>query len=351
MSVTTPRWQLLLLTVLIVGLGGIFWWRLQPPPLPASRLPIAPERATLNHPLRSTLLPDVTFEYPASRERANVDRFEYGGYCTEHQEAFFWETRKVLEFAGAPPEITNFQISYDSVKQAQQRPLIDKQNVYLTKSLSKVIQRFYKRLAARVTDLSLTSQPLPDGGSVKTWGDNETGAFFTYHGKQYSSFFDSTPSGNGEIMALGICQLLAETPTAATPTEPLYSSLIPGVSFAYPAVRVEPEGGLVGGRINSQKVSYRTCEQYTWTYGPPKDYSGGIEEFYKQIRNLGAKITNFTPIFLSSPALGQKQSGLRIDGQRSYIEFLLKSKLYAGITSSLSNINIMICSSDAISSK
>jgi hypothetical protein len=139
----------------------------------------------------------------------------------------------------------------------------------------------------------------------------------------------------------------------ATLDRPLHSRFIPGVTFLYPAEQVEPDPANSGGHIDYLKVSGQTCEQYAWETPLLKDYPDILRRFYRQIRSLGATIvyTDSTPIPLPPPDPGRKRMNLRIDGQDPYSEFLFKSKLYASIAPGWRDASIMICSSDAISSK
>ena len=155
----TPRWQLLLLTFLTVALGGILWWRLQPPlPAPVPPALIPADRAAPNQPLQSVLIPDVILDYPAARERNNWREYDFFGTCVGHREAFFWEYDKVLRLAGAPKEILDFKFDYSLLDQSPQQKLIKLRNEYLEKILSRVIQDFYKKIATKATKLIKSSQ-------------------------------------------------------------------------------------------------------------------------------------------------------------------------------------------------
>jgi hypothetical protein len=203
----TPRWQILLLTVLTVALGGILWWQLQPPPpAPVPPALIPADRATPNQPLQSALIPDVILAYPAAQERNDWREYDFFGTCVGRREAFFWEYDKVLRLAGAPNEIVNFKFDYNSLDQSPQQKLIKLRNEYLEKVLSRVVQDFYKKVATKATRLIKSSQVLPDNmGQVKTFGQNETTGYIVYQGKHFGSFFDPIP--HNDMLTLTICRI------------------------------------------------------------------------------------------------------------------------------------------------
>jgi hypothetical protein len=214
MNVTTSRWQVPLLMILMFGLTGILWWRLQPPPpVPMPSAPILPERATPNHPLKSGVLPGLQFEYPASRERNNLDFFEYYDSCAGPKEVFFWEYKKALALAGAPEEIINFKLKYFPFDQSSQQGLLKQQFFFLDKFFSKVLRDFYLQInRGGKTVLGTGTEPLPNGapGDRKTFGRNDTLASIAYNGKYYGSFIKSYSSPNQpdlDLLVITLCQL------------------------------------------------------------------------------------------------------------------------------------------------
>ena len=217
MSRATPHWQVLSLMALTVVLGLILWWRLQPPPpQPSPPTQTPPQKATVDKPVTSKLLP-VSFVYPAAREQGDISRFEVpeasNPLCLKTEEAFSWDYKDVLRLAGAPSEVVDFQFDYSSLDQSKQQPMVKRRNAYLDKSLGRVVQDFYAQVSRNGNTLLGTStEPVPNGSTVvrTTYGGNDTLGDIAYQGRGYRSFFKSYSfpgSSYPDVFALTLCRV------------------------------------------------------------------------------------------------------------------------------------------------
>jgi hypothetical protein len=168
MSVTTPRWQLLLLTVLIVGLGGNLWWRLQP--TPASMV----EQTQKDDEITSKVISGLGFGYSAIRTNLPTK----DNPC----ETYLWRQMDILKnHTRLTPQQ---QQQYDRVKDP---------TVWLI--YEKIADRYYEEIKTRKAKV-IWSDPLPapvppDSGIKRVQiGGHDGTVKFLLGGKMYRSAFE-----------------------------------------------------------------------------------------------------------------------------------------------------------------